>query len=317
MSLPHLLTEIGAYFQDLQIPNFCLGPPMTVEQGGYVPQISFDAKALPNCPLVLIIISFTRNGFVEGQNYILINRRRQEFERINPFPSYFGFLAPTELIDAGLAGFRFFSLRPENLPEAIRNDYFSSIYYLETRLRNPSTPREQILEILQQITPQIITNYRDRLLGFIPPPSPNQNRGIILCSGRTDLQDLPAFLPQGVDWTTLDTNINSDPDVFGSYTSFTTLRQLGLFNWDYVFVWGCLIGLSITEYQNTVRAARWLLKRGGQVYIPKYRPRASEGLSAADQRERDQFIRTQTERIREQEFFSQVRFIGRSAVFTA
>lgn len=293
---------------------------MTVEQQGLVPRISFEAKALPNCPLTLIVISFTRDGFVEGQNYLLINRNRQELERVNPLPAYFGSLSPTSLVEAGLGGFRFSSLRPENLPEAIRNDYFSSIYYLETRLRNPTLSQEQILQILQQVTPQMITDYRDRLLSFIPPASPNQNRGLILCSGRATLEKFPQSFPQAVNWTTVDTNLGSNPDIFGSYTSFPTLQQIGLFSWDYVYIQGCPIGLSPIEYQNVVRAARWLLKRGGQLSINRYNPRVLEpgvALPPAAQREREQAIQTRIEQIRQEEFYSQAQIDGRRAIFTA
>lgn len=311
MSLPYLLSEIGTYFQDLQIPNFCLGPPMVIEQRGAFPRIIFDAKALPNCSLVLILVWFTRDGFVEGQNFILINRLRHEIERINPLPQYFGSLSADALIDAGLAGFKFSSVRPEDLPPG----YFSFIYYLQTRLMNPTLSREELLQVLKRITPEMINQYRDRLLGFIPPPTPNTGRGLILCSGRVSPRDIPTYIPQGINWVTVNDNLQSEPDLLGSYSSFPSLQQLGLFSWDYVYVRGCPIGLSPVEYQNIIRAGRWLLKRGGHLYIPNYYLRSQDGIPEAI-RLRQTEAETQIERIRQEEFFSKAEMIGRQVKMT-
>ena len=320
MSLPHLLSQIGTYFQSLHIPNFCLGPSMTVEQQGLVPQVSFDVSALPNCPLTLIVVWFTRNGFVEGQNFLLINRTRQELERVNPFPNYFGSLSPNALIEAGLGGLRFSSLRPQDLPPALQSDYFSSIYYLQTRLLNPGASREDLLRALGEVSPELITRYRDQLLNFIPAPSLKQNRGLILCSGRDVLTVLPGYLPEGVYWTTFNTDLQSRPDIFGSYSSFPNLQQLGLFSWDEVYIRGCPVGVSPTEFQNIIRAGRWLLKRGGRLYIPNYYLSASQPgvvLSEAAQRSRQREAESQIERIRQEEFFSQAELNDRRVVFTA
>ena len=320
-SLPHLLTEIGPYFLALRIPNFCLGPPLTIRREGGIDRAIFDSPRLPNCPLTLIEVQFARDGhfasnFVEGQAFLIVNRLRNEIEKIAPLAPHLEAFTIRPLVEAQLGGLNYSSLRPEDLPPG--DPYFSAVYYLETRLKNPLATREEILEVLRGVTPEQIISYRDQLLGFIPPPSPNLQKGIVLCAGRRNLRDLPAFLPQGVDWVTVDANLDSEPHILGEYSSFETIKRLGLFSWDYVYIGGCPVGLSPIDFQNAIRAGRWLLKRGGQLFIQNYyvrqrgdspmNPQAAEVIR--QQRLRD--AERELQRIVREEFFSGVQAIGRN-----
>ncbi len=328
MSLPHLLTEIGPYFESLGMPNFCVGPTMTVSSSGMTNRVIFDSKSIPDCAVFLIPVLFTKSGqyapdFVEGYNFLLINRLQRQIERINPLSPHLESLSPTALVEAGFGGYSYLPLRPEQLPQGFGDRYTPALYYLESRIMNPEATREQVLQGIQGVTPPALSAYRDRLLSFIPPPGPNMQRGLIFCSGQLSVRELPAYLPQGVNWTTLDTNLQSQPDIFGSYSSFPTLQQVGLFSWDYVYVRGCPVGVSATDYQNIIRSARWLLKRGGQVYIPNHYGRqpiadVNPKIEARLQRERADEQTRELERIRQEELFSQYQSLpGKMVVFTA
>lgn len=291
-ALPNLLAEIGQYFVSLGLPHVCLAAPIVVHRSVVRPNI--DLNRLPDCPVVLIEVKFVQDGrqvsgFVEGQLFIVVNRVRNEIERIMPLAPYL------EVFPVGTP------IWPSELPEG--DPYFSAIYYLETRLRNPTVSREDLLQAIQSTPPQTIQQYRQQLLSFIPRQGPPTQRGIILCSGRNDMSTLN--LPPGFTWTTIDSSPRSRPDVVGSYDSFELLRGLGLFRWDYVYVGRCPVGLSDVDFQNVLRAARWLVKPGGHANISNVFRQHFEPEREVD-------------RVRREEFFpGNARIDGRRLIFTA
>lgn len=309
MSLPNLLGTVGQYFQNLGLPGVCLGPEMTVKKDQIVDQVNFNFAELPNCPLTLVVVSFRRSGqfisdFVEGYNFIIIDRTNKIIEKINPLSPTLDDFSPAALAQIGLGGYQYFVLRPEELPR-IPDYFFLTLFYLETRLRSPQASRSDVLRQLQKITPQIIQNYRNRLLNFIPQLPPG-NKGLVLCSGKDDLETLSLaryFPKRDYQWQTLDNKFETEPSIVGNFNDFGILQRIGLFSQDAIVIGRCPVGLSPIDYQNTIRAARWIVKNGGEISAVNYFWRLNESQMKAE-----------LERIVREEYLAGYRLIGKSNV---
>lgn len=313
MSLPNLLGRVGQYFQNLGLPHVCLGPEMIVRKDQIVDQVSFNFAELQECPMSLIVVSFLRSGrvatdFVEGYNFIIIDRTNKIIEKVNPLSPTLEDFSPAALAQVGIGGYQYYVLRPEELPQ-ILDYFFLALLYLETRLRSPQASRVDVLKQFRMITPEIIQRYRNRLLNFIPQLPPG-NKGLILCSDRSDLESLALtrhFPKRDYQWMTLDSRLESEPNIIGHFNDFEILQRIGLFSQDAVMIGRCPIGLSPIDYQNTIRSARWLVKNGGEISSVNYFWRLNDAQ-----------IKTELERIVREEYLTGYRLAGkRDVVFTA
>ena len=95
-------------------------------------------------------------------------------------------------------------------------------------------------------------------------------RGIIFCHGHIYNNKLPIWLPKDVQWTMVDINPKTKPDIVGDYKSLNTLFDLGLYQYDYVLNLHCQVGpvTSLDATKEVLRAARLLLKNNGIMYMP-------------------------------------------------
>lgn len=92
-------------------------------------------------------------------------------------------------------------------------------------------------------------------------------QGIIFCHGHKHkpyLPSLPFFLPPDINWTLIDIDPNTNPDLVGDYTQIEqTIQQLGTNRYDYVVDKGCPTLRSGRLFQ----VAHKILKPGGKFII--------------------------------------------------
>jgi hypothetical protein len=144
---------------------------------------------------------------------------------------------------------------PQMLSSNLLDPYFLSLYYLENRLTQPQTPRDEIVENMYWTPQEDILAYKHLMIPFAYlTTGPAEERGLIFCQSHTML---PEGLPEDVDWHI----------VKREYQGFERLQRLGLFQWDYVVLVECPIMTSLVELEEALRAGRWLLRPGGQLLI--------------------------------------------------
>lgn len=278
MSVPLFFAELPERILQ-EHPEVCLGPALTVAVSGLeVIKVIFSLdESFGQCPGRLILVPVVvrrvtaRNSFhSEALLLVLIDRTLKTIELVNLYP---GTIDYPQLNSKLQEFFRdllpSFSFRTTADWTTYHPDTsYTLLFYLESRVMNPDATHDEILAAMSS-NPALVNQYRDRILASTTTPSSPVKRGIIFCHGRTH-SDYPisSNLPQDVQWTLVDIDKETQPDRVGSYTSGTTIQDLGQFGWNYVISANCPIAGSIGPTEDFLKAARRLLRPGGQVIVP-------------------------------------------------
>jgi len=185
-----------------------------------------------------------------------------------------------------------------NISNTYLRSYFSNIFSISGK-EIPSWPRQKIDQIQLPSHIQKLTRYQARQ--FIPsrPPGtqrdsygiipvqpreiiPGKLQGIIMCQGRA--QGGPRF-PDWIDdkniqWTLVDINEATRPDVVAGFDDPELLSQLGFGKWDFIIPRLCPIGIgknarNLLEFINNMTP---LLNNGGKLLIEKFLPHFIKNL---------------------------------------
>lgn len=93
-------------------------------------------------------------------------------------------------------------------------------------------------------------------------------KGIIFCHGKNHKSPLiPVSTNPLTSWIMVDTDIESEPNIIGSFLSWKTLIELGLGKYDYVISHACPIAGEREIFASFIRNVKWLLKPKGKLYM--------------------------------------------------
>ena len=155
-----------------------------------------------------------------------------------------------------------------NIAGLILGFYFNYSSDEEFEIMYQNYRKNYVDQILQKINAK-----KYEVPDFLPVLSPyfHQNekyKGIIFCHGKKHkAPEIPQGTNPNTSWTLVDIDEDTDPDVVGSYNSWDTLKKLGLGIYDYVLSYYCPIAGDPERFSNFIRNVRWLLKKGGKLYI--------------------------------------------------
>lgn len=91
-------------------------------------------------------------------------------------------------------------------------------------------------------------------------------RGILLCHGHTQKVRLPDWLPIRIEWTMVDINPATEPDIVGDFTDPHFLSVTGLHQYDYVVSMYCPI-IDFRHFEQLLVTSRRLLRDGGILIV--------------------------------------------------
>lgn len=113
-----------------------------------------------------------------------------------------------------------------------------------------------------------ITNVPDYDPTLVPINISNEKNGVIFCHGHNHLDPvIPVKDEQKINWTMVDIDPKSKPDIIGSFKDWKIIQELGLGKYDYVITQFCPLKSSQYISNMFIRNVRWLLKPGGKLII--------------------------------------------------
>jgi len=281
MDLLPLTNGVGQYFKSLNLNYVCLTQSIALIQSkqkiisALMKLNSFETpfEDCKNSRFLLTVVPIIQedragNHVIEMYTYLLVDQTLKSTEWLIPITmpmhkSYLTVIQKTFQTDI-----------EEVYPQGLTDPQFLTIYYLETRLTNPNYSKDQIKIALEDVSTEMISQYRQQLLPQAYPESvQNQQKyGVIFCHGQTHgYKNIPNWVPRDVIWTMVDVNPNTHPHLVGSLGSVKTLQKLGFFRWDYVLLMNCPIYAHSVKIRQAIRSGRWLLRPGGQLLFPKGR----------------------------------------------
>jgi len=149
----------------------------------------------------------------------------------------------------------------EEMKESLRQRDELSTFYL---VPNENIQPIQIMTSNESIDENYSMQNNDSPLDYpFGPKNTNissfQNKGIIFCHGHVhSFPEMPSFI-RNIQWTLVDSSSYSNPDIIGTFGSMKILKQLGLYQYDYVMSYH----LSGDE-DSLYRGARLLLNKKGK-----------------------------------------------------
>lgn len=289
MEIPPLSSGVGQYYHSLNLPYVCWSQDLALIRdcigitAGLL-KMQPEQKTLADCResrfiftvVPLVYIDRNKKRLTEGYTFLFFDTKLNTMEWVIPYilqlsPTYESAIR-TALTKTNFSNYTFTMVRPQDLvSQEIKDAFFLTLYYLETRLTNMRFTKDQVLLALRQVTPEMVNQYRRKLIPFTYTENMGSNKkGIIFCHGQTHgLKSIPSWVPRDALWWTLDHSPDTKPQYVGSYDNMQTLQELGFFSWDYVLLQNCPIYNSRISIQQIIRAARWLLKPSGQLLFPK------------------------------------------------
>ena len=173
-----------------------------------------------------------------------------------------------------------------NISSTYLQSYFANIL----RISGQQIPSSSIHNIQLPSHIQKLTRYQARQ--FIPSRSPDtQSRspgnipvqprhiipgklqGIIMCHGHAQGEpNIPRLVPDNVQWTLVDINEATKPDVVAGFDDLELLSQLGFGKWDYIIPKSCPYNTpnSLHGLLYFINNVTPLLNHGGKLLINKF-----------------------------------------------
>ena len=162
----------------------------------------------------------------------------------------------------------------ELIPNLVTVNYFDKYKEKVNSIPNNVIQREKSEHTIRQ--DNLVASEKHNILNYPPQPKSfttiNQlgpKRGLVLCKGHSqgnvanDLRYLEEWLPQDIQWTYMDIDTETRPDLVGDISSYESYERAGFSSYDYVVTSGCPYYI-----RDILRGSRMVLKTGGKLIYP-------------------------------------------------
>jgi len=218
------------------------------------------------------------------------------------------------------------------IPNLITADYFIEYKGKVDSIINPIIQHDR--EIVQRLREQdiLLASEKHNILDYPPQSKPfttinplGPKRGLVLCKGHgqgnvaDDLRYLE-WLPRDIQWTYMDIDMKTRPDLVGDVSSYESYKRAGFSSYDYVATSGCPFYI-----RDILRGSRMVLKLGGKliyralIYEIKFqisKNPINNKLFIDNPQYLDEHVDKIVDELAESEQYSNITMIGNTAIFT-